>query len=341
MRRGLNPNKDKLLETSEFFHQVVIPLYIPNQKNYFRESLDIFKRSLESLFKTCHSQTFFTIVNNGSSDEVKIYLEELFSDGKIQEVIHTTGIGKLNSIIKGISGHQFPYITIADADVLFLNGWQKSTYQVFVNFPKSGVVGLTPQFKQFEHKCGHPLFENLFSEKMKFTDVQDEFALKHFYRSLGWKDDYNPDFLKKNLTISSGNCRAIIGNGHYVATYKGGLFTDIPKYFNVKMGSGSEGFLDNIPLLYGMWRLTTEKNYAYHMGNILEGWMEEEILNLRLEKISEVESPEFPNHGRLKKISGLENFIINKAFMKIFKIPLMRKMFYRYKGLPGKMVKSF
>ena len=59
-----------------------------------------------------HSKTFITIVNNGSCNEIKVYLDDLLDKNAIQELIHTQNIGKLNAILKGISGHQFELVTI-------------------------------------------------------------------------------------------------------------------------------------------------------------------------------------------------------------------------------------
>ena len=147
MRVGFNPNKDKVLSKSDYTHQVVVPVYIPHQNDYFKDSFQILQLCLESLFKTCHDKTYITIVNNGSCIEVVNYLNQLQQEAKLQEVIHTTAIGKLNAILKGLSGHQFPLITISDADVLFLNNWQKATYEVFEIFPRAGVVSPVPNPK--------------------------------------------------------------------------------------------------------------------------------------------------------------------------------------------------
>ena len=54
MRIGFNPNKDKIKEVDEYFHQVIIPVYIPNKHGYFKDSFQILVHSLESLFKTSH-----------------------------------------------------------------------------------------------------------------------------------------------------------------------------------------------------------------------------------------------------------------------------------------------
>jgi len=129
MRIGFNPNKDKELDSTDFIHQVVVPVFIPNHEDYFKDSFRILKYCLESLFKTSHNKTFFTIINNGSDKIVVDYLNNLLADGTIHELIHTTNIGKLNAILKGITGQKFQLITISDADVLFLNDWQKLVTQ--------------------------------------------------------------------------------------------------------------------------------------------------------------------------------------------------------------------
>ncbi len=67
MRIGLNPNKDTVIKPSNYIHQVIIPVFIPNEEGYFKDSLKIFKLCIESLLSTIHNKTFITIVNNGSS----------------------------------------------------------------------------------------------------------------------------------------------------------------------------------------------------------------------------------------------------------------------------------
>ena len=164
MRVGFNPNKDKVLPKSEFTHQVIVPVYIPHQKDYFKDSFQILQFCLESLITTSHSKTYITVVNNGSCEEVIVYLNQLHQEGKIQEVIHTTAIGKLNAILKGLTGHQFPLITITDADVMFLNDWQKATYEVFEAFPRAGVVSPVPNPKNLRYYTANIIGETFFSK---------------------------------------------------------------------------------------------------------------------------------------------------------------------------------
>lgn len=327
MRVGYNPSKDKELPKSDFFHQVIVPIYIPNQEGYFKDSFKIFKLSLESLFITCHSKTYFTIVNNGSCVDVVEYLNSLQQQLKIHEVIHTTPIGKLNAILKGLMGHNFDLITIADADVLFLNNWQKDTYDIFEAFPKAGAVSPVPSSKVLKQFTGNVIFENLFSSKLKFTRTKDRESLQMFAKSIGNTDFYNKVHLNKNLTISTDTIGAVVGAGHFVATYRGSIFEKMKKHSKFKMGSSLKFFLDKPVEDKGYWRLSTTENNAYHMGNVFEEWMYE-IFSTIEEITKEIKSP---NNLLNKPTIYLRPFA--KFFFKIISQKVMWKIFLRSKGL--------
>ena len=338
MRIGNNPHKDIKSKKTAYIHQVIIPVYIPNEEDYFKDGLKILNYCLQSLFKTVHSKTFITVVNNGSCLQVTEYLNTLFAENKIQELIHTDNIGKLNAILKGLAGNNIELVTIADADVLFLNNWQNETLKVFNSFPKAGVVGLVPQFKLFESNCGTILFDNLFSKKMHFSEVNNPKALIQFYESIGWDKNYNKNYLKQQLTISNSNCTAIVGSGHFVATYKKELFDEIVTYIGYKMGANSESYLDKSPLHKGLWRLTTNNNFAYHMGNVFEPWIKDELkkLNNKPNSISLL-----INKNPHKKISNLHYFVKNRLFAKLFSNKSFRKLFYSIKNLPKEMISNY
>lgn len=338
MRKGLNPLKNKRNEESKYFHHVVIPIYIPHHMDYFKDSFSVLRHCLKSLFSTAHSKTFISIVNNGSSKDVSEFLEVLLKEEKIHELIQTVNIGKINAVLKGLVGHDIPLVTIADADVFFLSGWQDATYDVFCTFERAGVVGLTPQFKSYENQAGNVIYSNLFSGKMRFTDVENPDALKMYYHSLGWNESYNKDYLKKILTVSEGGVKAVVGSGHYVATYKRCVFSEVFTYDSAKLGLDSEKKLDEMPLRKNLWRLTTSGNYAYHMGNILEDWMKEEVKRLEPAKDFGRYLPNFQNISNEKP---LFYFIKNRLFVKLFSFILIKHIFYKFKGLPKKMRKNY
>lgn len=339
MRVDFNPNKDKILEPNDFFHQVIVPVYIPNQEGYFKDSFIILQYCLESLFKTSHSKTYFSIVNNGSCEEVIDYLDDLFKKNKIQELIHTFNIGKLNAVLKGIAGQQMPLITITDADVLFLNGWQKATYEIFETFSKAGAVSTTPSSRLVRHFTSNVLFRNVLSSQMRFTQVSNPEAMKSFAKSIGKKDLYNEYHLKEYLTISKGNVKAVIGASHFVATYRGSIFDNLQQRNSIyNLGGNSESdILDKPVVEQGYWRLSTEDNYTYHMGNIVEPWMEECLNTIIDQRDIAVPGPNFKKTNNSKVF----NYVKEKIFFKLISKKPFWTWFLQYKGLNTEASKNY
>lgn len=336
MRVGNNPNKDLEYQDKEYFNQIIMPVYIPYLKEYFKEALDVLKLSLNSIFATVHTQkTYITIVNNGSCNEVVDYLNELHAQNKIQEIIHTENIGKLNAILKGLAGSNIPIVTITDSDVLFLSGWQHETFQIFNSHSNIGVVGLTPQFKMFETNVHNLIFDTLFSKKVKFEIPQNPQALVAFYKSLGWKDNYNKDYLHKILTLQLKNKKVCVGSGHFVASYRRTIFEENTSYIAAKMGAGSENYLDEKPLKKGYWRVTTFDNFAYHLGNSIEEWM----LQYTLQPIDkELQYTAYKNNTKQSKLIYI---LKNKLFARLFKQKWIRNYYYKIKGLSPQERKEY
>lgn len=338
MRLGFNPNRNQENSSLMYYHQIIIPVFIPYQNDYFKESFEIFKLCLESLFRSVHKKTFITIVNNGSCQEVTNYIQELNLQKKIHEVIETTNVGKLNAILKGIVGHNFPLITITDSDVLFLNGWQKATYSIFENFPKAGVVCPVPSSRSLRTYTSNIYWDSFFSKKLAFSKVKNPLALKKFAVSVGNPDFYNKAHLENYFTVSNKNEKAVIGAGHFVGTYRGEIFNSLEvKYSNYKMGGNSENEILDIPVVKkGFWRLSTEDNYAYHMGNVLEDWMNDEVSKLE-KNISEVDF-------NIKSINASSKWLYmvkSKIFGKIILNKKIMKYFLVCKGLPSKDAEKY
>lgn len=337
MRVGANPIKNSNKVITDFNHQIVIPVYIPNSEGYFKESFQILKYCLKSLFKTCHDKTFITIIDNGSHKEVKDYLEGLYDSLKIHEVIHTSNIGKVNAILKGITGHNFHLITISDADVLFLSNWQNKTIEVFNSFPKAGVVSPTPSSKSYSNLTANLIHSLFFSKKLAFTPVLNPKALKMFAKSIGNAEFYNKYHLSQYLTVTSGEIKAVVGAGHFCATYRKEVFDSLPsKYSQFKLGGKSMSkFIDERVINRGLWRLSTNDNFACHMGNIEEDWM--------LETLSQIH-PSFLN-SELKLYSPVSlsklYFSKNRIITKLLNITVFRRYFFKQKGLALEALDSY
>lgn len=312
MRTGSNPNKIKVAPLP-YTHQVVIPLYIPNHEGYFEESFTVFRKSFESLCNTVHPRTYITICENGCAPEIREELRAWYEAGKIHELISSGNIGKMNAVLKGIAGTSIPLITIADADVLFQPHWQAETVKVFNAFPKAGAVGLVPQIKMWEYQCANVILDHFLKNQLTFCEV-DENAMLAFYDSIGWKRDVNPDYFRYALSVSNGENRALVGCGHFVATYRREVFCELPRYFRHKLGGTSETFLDEIVPRRGYYRLTTVQNLAYHIGNRMQPWVDNKMPPA--EQIAELEllpaAPPNPPHPFIKKIKDKTYKMLSK-----------------------------
>jgi hypothetical protein len=315
MRKGINPAKLNDIEVENYcFHQVVVPVYLPKLEGYYKEGLDILELCLESIYLTVHNKTFITVVNNGSCKEVRDYLDNLMHNGKIQEIIHTTAIGKINAIAKGLAGHHFDLVTITDADVLFTNGWQKAVYDIYETFPKAGMVGTTPQSKRLRYLTENIYFDNLFNSKLKFREVQNPEALKRFAGSIGEPEMFKDVHLQKNLSIEKNNIIAILGAGHFCASFKKELLKEFKKaHVKDKLSSRSDNqFIDKPSIKKGHWRLSTYSNFTYHLGNNLEDWAVSEFkkLNKRNKFILKA-IPEI-SHNQKSNFSIIKQKLISK-----------------------------
>ncbi|QDO94176.1 glycosyltransferase family 2 protein [Formosa sediminum] len=275
MRVGKNPQRNKKINLDKYNHQVIIPVYIPNLEKYYRQSFEIFKLSLNSLLKTVNNQTYITVICNGSCVEVEEYVLNQYLSGNINDVIITSGIGKVNSILKGISGINLPLLTISDADVLFLNNWQQETYKVFDSFPRAGVVSPVPNPSQSFYYTENIYLNYMFSEKILKHPVVNKQALIRFAESIGALSLFEKYYCKDYLILKGKNeCKAVVGAGHFVATYKTSIFKYLKRHTDYQLGGESEEeYLDKPPFLKGLFRLSTMDNYAYHLGNTVEDWM--------------------------------------------------------------------
>ncbi|WBL24864.1 glycosyltransferase family A protein [Zunongwangia sp. HGR-M22] len=335
MREGHNPNKDSVISDIRFIHQIIIPVYIPNQQDYFKDAFRIFKKCLQSIFETVAlEETYISIVNNGSCNEVENYLGALKEENTIQELINTSNIGKLNAIYKGLIGHNFDLVTIADADTMFLSDWQQETIKVFNTFPKVGTVGIVPQFNMYSNFCTNVIFDNFFNKEMRFFKVEEPREMQKFYHSIGWNMKEDHYYLQYILGVEKEGTKACIGSSHFVTTYRKEVFNEIKKYVPAKMGNNSERLLDVTAQNNGLWKLTTFKNYAYHMGNVYEDWMDEVKFQQTQKKLEY-------NKFQLNQNSKLGFLVKNKFFKNVMRIKFFNDFYFKYKGLPKSILAKY
>lgn len=100
MRIGANPYKDLQIIGSKS-HRVITPVFVPNLEDpYFRNGLEFTRMSLESLIKTMHPDSALTVINNGSCSPITEYLQAVYSEGQIDQLVHhKENMGKIDAVI--------------------------------------------------------------------------------------------------------------------------------------------------------------------------------------------------------------------------------------------------
>ncbi|MFD0864108.1 glycosyltransferase family A protein [Sungkyunkwania multivorans] len=278
MRIGDNPEKHSNQLEIDSYHRVVIPVYIPNlTEDYFRDGLKILKLCLGTLLHTINPKTRISIIDNGCCDEVINYLKEQFAAHKaIDQLLHSKiNLGKVNALYSAIKSNLEPIISITDADVMFLPGWQEGVEGVLNDFPEAGMVSPVPTSRGYASIYTYSTaYYGLFKGKLAFSDVADPDGMIKFQESIG-RQMYEPIHLEKYLTVANKRSKAVIGCGHFVATFRAEVFEHAPtENCHVKIVGGSENNYLDIPNdKGGFLRLSTLKNYAYHLGNSEEDWM--------------------------------------------------------------------
>ena len=339
MREGKNIQKDQTKKISTGPHRVIIPLYIPHEENYYKDSFDIFLLCLQSLRKTSKNELLISVCSNGSSDSVNEKLYHLYENKIINELfLERENIGKINSILKALRTAEERFITITDGDILFLNNWEQAVFDVFESFPKAAAVSPMPVFRTQNKYTSNIFFDYLFSKKIRFTTVQNPEALTIFAKSIGWPwlDLKWKDVI---MTLENKNGkRAVLGCNHSVVTYKNEIFESLPKQNSqyVLGGTSEEEYLDKLNEFYDGYRLATNDNFAYHLGNSKESWMIEKYNSLYEESKFEL----IPAIQKLKKRNI--NYIIKSVFFKkIINLKVIKTRFYTSKGLDKQKLNNF
>ncbi len=336
MRVGSNPEKFNKEIVNSIYHRIVIPVYIPNFDGYFKDAYEIFQLNIESLLLTIHKKSRITIYNNCSHIEIKKYIDDLYAKYEaIDQVFHSKqNLGKINAILASVKGNLEPFITITDSDVFFKHNWQEEVESVFLNFPNAGMVSPVPNSKAYKSFTSSNWYLGLFGKAyIRFEEVRDPIAMKKFENSLGESVKiFSPPHFEKYMVLNLKGEKAVMGSGHFVATLRREVFdlgSNSPAFIKIQGGVENK-FIDIPNENLGYLRLSTIKNYAYHLGNVTEEWMREEFEMLKLQNPNDA----MLNINFLKgnPISEWKNYL-GKAVKKILLNTFFKKRYFKLIGL--------
>jgi hypothetical protein len=109
--------------------------------------------------------------------------------------------------------------------------------------------------------------------RVKRRACVDENDLAAFERTIGPQRHLSDGDYREQWSIASGNVVALIGAGHFVATYRRSVFEQFiykPRRLPLKGGlTEIEARVDEL----GFSRLSCVRNHVRHMGNVWEDWM--------------------------------------------------------------------
>ncbi|MFC2109195.1 glycosyltransferase family A protein [Bacteroidota bacterium] len=285
MRIGSNPEKEKFTKILYKKHRVIIPVYIPDSKDgYFNNLFDVFKASINSLLSTINvNDTNISIINNNCKHEVTDYINNLLEQKLIDKhIVYKENYGKVFSILSEARASYEDFISIADADVFYFNGWENKVFTIFNSFYKAGVVSPVPApYLAFYNNVS--LFGNLFKLPKKGNVVAPN-SFKYLEEGINNPNIFHHkkyDWKKEQFHLKKNNTTACVGCGHFVATYRN-IFKNFeilqPKYV---FKDGDENYyLDSQFDKLGYSRLSTLETKAYHLGNTVPTWVHEYVFEV-------------------------------------------------------------
>lgn len=278
MRKGVNPEKNKQEKNGLKFHRIIIPVYIPNEEEeYYEESAEVFKTSLNSIFATVNKEiTGITVIDNGILPQLSELLQNYLQQGLINKLVkYSTNKGKVFAVLSEARASYESFITIADADVFFFPGWEKAVFEIYRNFPKAGIVSPLPAQNLTFYKNTAVFFDNYIGGKIKYAKKVSDKDCDLFIRGMGnialhRRVNHKYSWKEKQYFIEN-NIPAILGANHFVATYRKKIFEQNNSFPVEKFKKGfEEKFMDEPGDQLGYYRLSTVNTYAYHLGNKME-----------------------------------------------------------------------
>ena len=144
-RYGFNPARNKSTGYRPSRVTAAVMSYIPNLEGYFSHRMEVLQLSLESLIATVGGTTDIMVMNNGSCQEVRDYLDGQLEAGRIDYLIHSARnlgvIGGLKILFNAAPGELIAY---CDDDVLYYPGWLEAHLKIIDTYPGVGMVSGAP-----------------------------------------------------------------------------------------------------------------------------------------------------------------------------------------------------
>jgi glycosyltransferase involved in cell wall biosynthesis len=321
-RIGYNPAKKKSTSYRPAEITAATVTFIPSLAGYFSQRLETLKLTLASI--RAHTEAPFNLMvfDNGSCPEVKEYLDQELSQGRIDFLIHSRRnlgvIGAFKVLFKAAPSELIAY---CDDDVFYYPGWLAAHRKVMQHFPRVGMVSGAP--------VGTYTTEANAAVKRIQDQLQDQLTVAEAPRVLDWEKDWavstgrdlsehiqwaesNP-----NLKLEYEGAQAIGAAKHFqFLTTKTVMEEALPSEWSGQLMHGLLE-LDRAVDELGYLRLCTPDRYTRHLGNTISSDMAQEAQKFGIQ----VSASRGERHKRhwLVKVPGAGR-LLRKAYDWLFDV---------------------
>jgi len=280
-RIGMNPARNRVSEYMPARVTAAVLVYIPYLHGYFEHRMDVLKLCLGSLINNTDEPYDLLVFDNGSCEEVKIYLQSLLEAGEIRYLITSSeNIGKIGAFDIIFNAAPGEAIAFCDDDIFFYPGWLKEHLRLLDSYPEVGMVSGCAVRTLFDHGT---------TSNQRLAETDPETTLEHgqFTKEeweIAWADSYGRDVethleaLKgmEDMVIERRGVRAFaVANHNQFLIPKKVIRQFLPEKWSGRL-MGQMVELDNAVDGGGYLRLSTIERTTQHMGNMVSDWMAEE-----------------------------------------------------------------
>lgn len=272
MRVGQNPAKSIDTVPQPARVTVAVVTYIPFLSGFYKQSLDVLKACLRSIWENTSLPYDLLVFDNASCDEVRDYLSVEQSQKHIQYlVLSDKNMGKggaWNIIFQAAAGE---FVAYTDSDIRFYPGWLSDSLAILDAFPQAGMVTARPMRTP----------EAFYTHTLEWARSQPDVSLENgryipwevylqHVLSLGTSEEQAREWYesRSDWRLTRHGVKALIGAAHFQFTArKSTLQQFLP--FSMDRPMGQVRSLDEQINQAGYLRLTTCEPLVMHMGNRL------------------------------------------------------------------------
>jgi glycosyltransferase involved in cell wall biosynthesis len=274
MRVGQNPAKYVKDVAKPARVTATVLNYIPFQSGFYSETLDVLKVTLSSLRENTKVDFDLMVFDNGSCPEVKEFLLNEQSEGRIQYLILSEkNLGKGGAWNMILSGSPGEIIAYTDSDALFFEGWLEKSLELLETFPNVGMVTsrpfrTNPDFITSTIAWGEKDAEASV-EKGDFIPFE---VFREFDLSLGQSEEEIKQHYESttDTLLTYKGLKAIAGASHWQFVAKKAVLAQFLP-FDMSRPMGQVKQLDQRMNEAGYLRLMPVEPFAMNMSNTLRG----------------------------------------------------------------------